>query len=48
MENEAIIALYGPGTGAILWYDGETITRCSSSKLPDGRTLPKAFVVSGK
>lgn len=36
------------GTGAILWYDGETITRCSNSQLPDGRTLPNAFVVSGR
>ena len=36
------------GTSAILWYDGETITRCSNDQLPDGRTLPNAFVISGR
>ena len=32
------------GTSAILWYDGESVTRCSNPALPDGRNLPNAFV----
>lgn len=32
------------GTSAILWYDGESVTRCSNPALPDGRQLPNAFV----
>ena len=32
------------GTSAIMWYDGETITKCSNQRLPDGRPLPTAFV----
>lgn len=32
------------GTSAILWYNGETITKCSNQRLPDGRPLPTAFV----
>ncbi len=34
------------GTSAILWYDGETVTRCSNQALPEGRMLPNAFVYS--
>ncbi len=32
------------GTSAILWYDGEYVTKCSNSDLPSGRPLPTAFV----
>ena len=32
------------GTSAIMWYNGETITKCSNQRLPDGRPLPTAFV----
>lgn len=35
------------GTSAILWYDGEYVTRCSNTALPEGRTLPNAFVYKG-
>lgn len=36
------------GTSAILWYDGECVTRCSNTALPEGRTLPNAFVYAGE
>jgi len=36
------------GTSAIMWYDGETITNCSNTKLEDGRTLPSAFIYGAK
>lgn len=36
------------GTSAILWYDGECVTRCSNPALPEGRTLPNAFVYAGE
>lgn len=32
------------GTSAILYYKGEYVTRCSNTDLPDGRTLPSAWV----
>lgn len=32
------------GTSAIMYYDGEYITRCSNTALPEGRTLPTAWV----
>ena len=32
------------GTSAIMYYDGEYITRCSNTDLPGGRTLPSAWV----
>ena len=32
------------GTSAILWYDGEYVTQCSNTALPEGRLLPNAFV----
>ncbi len=32
------------GTSAILWYDGEYVTKCSNQNLPSGRPLPTAFV----
>ena len=34
------------GTSAIMWYDGEYITKCSNQSLPSGRPLPTAFVYS--
>lgn len=36
------------GTSAILWYDGEYVTKCSNTFLPEGRTLPNAFVIEAK
>lgn len=33
------------GTSAILWFDGEYVTRCSNQALPGGRLLPAAFVM---
>ena len=36
------------GTSAVLWYDGEYVTRCSNQALPYGRTLPNAFVYQKK
>ena len=35
------------GTSAILWYDGEYVTRCSNPACPEGRQLPNAFVYAG-
>ena len=35
------------GTSAILWYDGEYVTRCSNPDCPEGRQLPNAFVYAG-
>ena len=32
------------GTSAMMWYDGEYITKCSNQNLPQGRPLPTAFV----
>lgn len=32
------------GTSAILWYDGECVTRCSNEDMPEGRPLPTVFV----
>lgn len=32
------------GTSAIMWYDGEYVTKCSNQALPEGRGLPTAFV----
>lgn len=32
------------GTSAIMYYDGEYVTRCSNVNLPGGRTLPTAWV----
>ncbi len=54
-ECAEILARYGAyqamnldgGTSAILWYDGEYITRCSDPELPEGRLLPNAWIYSG-
>ena len=32
------------GSSAIMWFDGEYVTRCGNNALPYGRTLPNAFV----
>lgn len=52
-ECAKILARYGAeqaialssGTSAILWYDGEYVTKCSNQALPEGRPLPNAFVI---
>ena len=36
------------GTTAILWYRGEPIMRCSNTAIPQGRTLPNAWVYLGE
>lgn len=51
-ECAEVLARYGAyqamnldgGTSAILWYDGEPITRCSDPDLPEGRLLPNAWI----
>lgn len=32
------------GTSAIMWYDGEYVTRCSNERLPEGRLMPNAWI----
>ena len=32
------------GTSAIMWYNGENITKCNNSALPSGRPMPNAWV----
>lgn len=32
------------GTSAMLWFDGEPLIRCSNQILPEGRSLPNAWV----
>ena len=32
------------GTSAVMWYNGEYVTKCSNQSLPEGRPLPTAFV----
>ena len=32
------------GTSAVLWYQGQVITRCSDRSQPDGRLLPNAWL----
>lgn len=36
------------GTSAIMYYDGEYVTRCSNTALPSGRQLPNAWVYGVK
>lgn len=51
-ECSRIMARYGAyqamnmdgGTSAMMWYDGEYITRCSNTSLSEGRYLPNAWV----
>lgn len=35
------------GTSAMMYYDGQSIIRCCNQNLPDGRTLPTAWVYGG-
>lgn len=35
------------GTSAIMWYQGEYVTRCSNTRLDEGRNLPNAWVYKG-
>lgn len=32
------------GTSAIMWYDGEYVTSCSNTRLPEGRLMPNAWI----
>lgn len=32
------------GASAMIWYDGESIIKCSNQNLPDGRGIPTAWV----
>ncbi len=32
------------GSSAIMWYDGEYVTRCGNTALAEGRPLPNAFI----
>ena len=32
------------GTSAIMWYDGEYVTKCNNQSLPAGRPMPTAWV----
>ncbi len=34
------------GSQAVLWFDGEYVTRCSNSAMLEGRLVPSAFVVA--
>lgn len=36
------------GTSAIMWYDGECVTRCSNTRTPEGRYLPNAWIYTYK
>ena len=36
------------GTSAMMWYEGETITLCSNTALPNGRGLPAAWIYSAE
>ncbi len=34
------------GSQAVLWFDGECVTRCSNPAMPEGRLVPSVFVVA--
>lgn len=45
MEHRCLTAMnLDGGTSAIMWYDGEVVTRCSNTRTPEGRYLPNAWV----
>ena len=49
MEHKCLTAMnLDGGTSAILWYDGEVVTRCSNTRTPEGRYLPNAWVYTYK
>lgn len=54
-NNQGVLAITGSafidtngeengGTSAMMYYQGKCVTRCSNTDLPDGRTLPSAWV----
>lgn len=45
IEHDCLTAMnLDGGTSAIMWYDGEVVTRCSNTRTPEGRYLPNAWV----
>lgn len=49
MEHDCMTAMnLDGGTSAIMWYDGEVVTRCSNTRTPQGRYLPNAWVYTCK
>lgn len=49
MEHDCLTAMnLDGGTSAIMWYDGEVVTRCSNVRTPEGRYLPNAWVYTNK
>lgn len=49
MEHDCMTAMnLDGGTSAIMWYDGEYVTRCSNTRTPQGRYLPNAWVYTIK
>ena len=49
LQHDGLTALNcDGGTTAILWYRGEPIMRCSNTAIPQGRTLPNAWVYLGE
>lgn len=49
MEHDCMTAMnLDGGTSAIMWYDGEYVTRCSNTRTPQGRYLPNAWVYTCK
>lgn len=55
-ECAEVLARYGAyqamnldgGTSAMMWYEGETITLCSNTALPNGRGLPAVWIYSAE
>lgn len=49
MQHRCLTAMnLDGGTSAIMWYDGEVVTRCSNTRTPEGRYLPNAWVYTYK
>lgn len=49
LRHDCITALNcDGGTTAMLWYRGAPVMRCSNTRIPDGRTLPNAWVYVGE
>ena len=49
MEHDCLTAMnLDGGTSAIMWYDGECVTRCSNTRTPEGRYLPNAWIYTYK
>ena len=48
LQHDCITALNcDGGTTAMLWYRGAPVMRCSNTRIPNGRTLPNAWVYVG-